>query len=168
MCHLLLGDSGDSLLRWLDIVITRTLLRNRELETGAPRSLSSILFRIFCFLFQRGPHANSAPVRGPQRAQVPQNLKSEAPKSGAPKSGAPKSGAPNGFFFHVSVFQRGAQTVRQCGAPKSPSPPKFKKRGLKNRSPKRFPPVSVFQRGAQTVRGPKEPKVPRKMSDLKI
>jgi hypothetical protein len=121
---------------------------------GAPRSLSSI----FCFLFQRGAHANSAPVRGPQRAQVSQNLKSEAPKSGAP----------NGFFLHVSVFQRGAQTVCQCGAPKSPSSPKFKKRDLKNRSPKRFSPVSVFQRGAQTVRGPKEPKVPRKMSDLKI
>ena len=125
---------------------------------GAPRSLSSILFRIFCFLFQRGAHANSAPVRGPQRAQVPQNLKSEAPKSGAP----------NVFFLHVSVFQRGAQTVCQCGAPKSPSSPKLKKGGLKNRSPKRFSPVSVFQRGAQTVRGPKEPKVPRKMSDLKI
>jgi hypothetical protein len=119
---------------------------------GTPRSLSSILFRMFCFLF------HSAPVRGPQRAQVPQNLKSEAPKSGAP----------NVFFLHVSVFQRGAQTVCQCGAPKSPSPPKLKKGGLKNRSPKRFSPVSVFQRGAQTVRRPKEPKVPRKMSDLKI
>jgi hypothetical protein len=105
---------------------------------GAPRSLSSI----FCFLFQRGTHANSAPVRGPQRAQVPQNLKSEAPKSGAP----------NVFFLHVSVFQRGAQTMRQCGAPKSPSPQNLKSEAPKSGVPNVFFPVSVFQRGAQTMR----------------
>jgi hypothetical protein len=125
------------------------------LRFWGPRAHSLLFYsEFFVSCFSAGPMQI---VRGPQRAQVPQNLKSEAPKSEAPKSEAPKSGAPNGFFlFHVSVFQRGPQTVRQCGAPKSPSPPKFKKRGLKNRNPKRFSPVSA--RGPNSAGAPKSPR----------
>ena len=69
-----------------------------------------------------------------------------------------------------SLFQRGAQTVCQCGAPKSPSPPenarpqiKFKKRGTRKRGPKRFFlfPVSVFQRGSQRAQGPQKRQAPK-------
>jgi hypothetical protein len=50
---------------------------------GALRLLSSI-FPNFCFLFQHRAQCKLCTIAGPQRAQVPQNLKSEAPKSGAP------------------------------------------------------------------------------------
>ena len=72
-----------------------------------------------------------------------------------------------------SLFQRGPQTVCQCGAPKSPSPPenarpqiKFKKRGTRKRGPKRFF-CSLFQCFSG---GPKGPKVPKNVrpQNLKI
>jgi hypothetical protein len=63
-----------------------------------------------------------------------------------------------------SLFQRGAQTVCQCGAPKSPSPPenarpeiKFKKRGTRKRGPKRFF-VPCFSVSAGVPKGPRSPK----------
>ena len=123
---------------------------------GAPRSLSSILFRIFCFLFQRGAHANSVPVRGRQRAQVPQNVKSEAPKSGGPQT----------FFSPCFSFSARGPNSPPVRGPKEPKSNKnLKSEASKIGAPNVFP---LFQRGTQTVRGPKEPKVPRKMSDLKI
>ena len=91
---------------------------------------------------------------GGGRAQIPQNLKSEAPKSGPQTGFSPPP---------VSLFQRGAKTVGQCGALKSPSPPKFKKRGRKKRGPNRFPPVSVFQRGV-----PKSPRSPERRQTSKF
>ena len=62
------------------------------------------------------------------------------------------------FFseFFCFLFQRGAQTVRQSGAPKSLSPPENSR--PQKIDPKRFPflfPVLVFQRGA-----PKSPRSP--------
>jgi hypothetical protein len=122
---------------------------------GAPRPLDLFyFFRIFCFRFQRGAHANSAPVRGAQRAQIPQNLKSEAPKSG-----------PQTFFF-CSLFQcfsTGPKQSASAGPQRAQVKPKFKKRGSKKRGPKRFPPVSVFQRGA-----PKSPRSPERRQTSKF
>jgi hypothetical protein len=106
----------------------------------------------------------SAPVRGPQRAQVPQNLKSEAPNmffsmfqcfSAEPKQSASagsqraqvhqnlksevsKIGAPNVF----PLFQCFSAGPKQCGGPKSPrslekcQTSKFKNLDTKERSPK--------------------------------
>ena len=76
-------------------------------------------------------------------------------------------GAPRfSLLFFCSLFQRGVQTVRQCGASKSPSPPE-------NSMPQNIGPyvfflfpVLVFQRGA-----PKSPRSPENVigpQDLKI
>ena len=63
------------------------------------------------------------------------------------------------FFseFFLFLFQRGAQTVRQSGAPKSLSPPENSR--PQKIDPKRFLFVPCF---SVSARGPKEPKVPRK------
>ena len=80
-------------------------------------------------------------------------------------------GAPrllSSIFFRIfcSMFQCEIQTVRQCGALKSPSPPenarapKFKKRVPIKLCPNVFLfPVSVFQRGA--------PKSPRSSENIR-
>jgi hypothetical protein len=66
--------------------------------------------------------------------------------------------------FFCSMFQCETQTVRQCGALKSPSPPEnaraptFKKRGPSSWTQLIFFlfPVSVFHRGAQKTQGPQK------------
>jgi hypothetical protein len=58
------------------------------------------------------------------------------------------------FRNFCSLFHRGAQTVRQCGAPKSLSPPE-------NARPQRAGPQTVFSFPV-TVRAPKSPTVPQK------
>ena len=86
--------------------------------------------------------------------------------------GAPRFWGPRAysllFFpeFFCSMFQCETQTVRQCGALKSSSPPenarapKFKKRGPIKLGPNVFLfPVSVFQRGA--------PKSPRSSENIR-
>jgi hypothetical protein len=67
-------------------------------------------------------------------------------------------GAPRfSLLLFCSLFQRGVQTVRQCGASKSPSPPENSR--AQNIGPKCFLFVPCF---SVSARGPKEPKVPRK------
>ena len=63
------------------------------------------------------------------------------------------------FFseFFCFLFQRGPQTVRQSGPPKSLSPPENSR--PQKIDPKRFLFVPCF---SVSARGPKEPKVPRK------
>ena len=75
--------------------------------------------------------------------------------------GAPR--LPSTFFrIFCSMFQRGAQTVHQGGAPKSPSPPdNAMLQNLKSEAPKSGAAnffCSVFKRGVQTAWCPKEPK----------
>ena len=109
-------------------------------------------------------------VQGPQRAQVPPKFKKRGPKKRGPKR-----------FSPVSVFQRGAQTVRcpnsaapkQCGGPKSPrslekcQTSKFKNIDTKERSPKLVFLFPVSARdpnsaGPQRVQGPQRAQVPPK------
>jgi hypothetical protein len=70
------------------------------------------------------------------------------------------------FRIFCSVFHRGAQIVRQCGAPKSLSPPEnVRPQNLKSEAPKSGVPngffVPCFSAGPQTAqvhqktRGPK-------------
>jgi hypothetical protein len=81
--------------------------------------------------------------------------------------GAPRFWGPRAFggpallssifsWIFCSLFQRGAQTVHQCGAPKSPSRPENSR--LPKIGPKRFLFVPCF---SVSARGPKEPKVPK-------
>ena len=110
---------------------------------GAPRPL--YFFRIFYFLFQRGAHANSVPVWGPQRAQISQNLKSEAP---------------NGFFCSLfQCFSAGPKQSASAGPQRAQVHQNLKSEAPKSGAPNVFPPVFSV-----SARGPKEPKVPRKMS----
>jgi hypothetical protein len=77
--------------------------------------------------------------------------------------GAPRFWGPRASLFYFFswifcfLFQRGAQTVRQSGAPKSLSPPENLR--PQKIGPKRFLFVPCF---SVSARGPKEPKVPRK------
>jgi hypothetical protein len=86
--------------------------------------------------------------------------------------GAPRFLGPRAYsilFFRIfcSLFQRGAQTVCQYGAPKSPSPSenarpqiKFKKRGTRKRGPKRFF-GPCFSGGSQRAQGPQKRQAPK-------
>ena len=74
--------------------------------------------------------------------------------------GAPRFWGPRArllFFseFFCFLFQRGAQTVRQSGAPKSLSPPENSR--PQKFDPKRFLFVPCF---SVSARGPKEPRSP--------
>ena len=121
---------------------------------GAPRSLSSILFRIFCFLFQRGAHANSAPVRGPQRAQVPQNLKSEGPKSGAP----------NVFFCSMfQCFSAGPKQSASAGPQKAQVYQNLKSEASKIGAPNVSPLFQCFSARPKQCGGPKSPFRPQNL-----
>jgi hypothetical protein len=67
-------------------------------------------------------------------------------------------GAPRfSLLFFCSLIQRGVQTVRQCGASKSPSPPE-------NSRPQNIGPICFLFVPCFSVsaRGAKEPKVPIK------
>jgi hypothetical protein len=112
---------------------------------GGPPSLSSILFRIFCFLLQRGAHANSALVRGPQRAQVPQNFKSEAPKSGAPTC----------FFSMFQCFSAGPKQSASAGPQRAQVHQNLKSEASKIGAPNVFPLFQCFSAGPKQCGGPK-------------
>jgi hypothetical protein len=111
---------------------------------GAPRPL--YFFRIFYFLFQRGAHANSVPVWGPQRAQISQNLKSEAP---------------NGFFCSLfQCFSAGPKQSASAGPQRAQVHQNLLISGAPNVSPPYF---QCFSAVPQRAQGPQ-----KDVKDLKI